>query len=72
MYYYLVESSHWSNTMEFKSKIQMKEGDYFRILSHDGSRNYPTRFKILSVSETPKYSGRLVEIQTVDRNVEPF
>jgi hypothetical protein len=72
MFYYLVESSHWTNHLEFKSKIPLKEGQCFRITSHDGSNNYPTRFKILSVSETPKYAGQLVEIQTVDLNVEPF
>ena len=72
MFYYLVESSHWSNNLEFKSTIEMKEGQCFRILRHDGYRNYPTRFKVLSVSDTPTYSGTVVEIFDVDTNVEQF
>ena len=72
MFYYAVESSHWPMNLEFKSKIEMKEGQCFRITKHDGLRNYPTRFKVLSVSEFPKFSGDLVEIFDVDLNVEPF
>lgn len=72
MFYYLVESSHWTNNLEFKSKIPLKEGQCFRITSHDGFRDYPTRFKVLSVSDTPKYSGHIVEIQAADLTVEPF
>lgn len=72
MFYYTVESSHWPNTLEFKSKIEMKEGQYFRITSHDGFRQYPTRFKVLTVSENPSYSGNIVEILDADLNVEPF
>jgi hypothetical protein len=72
MFYYVVESSHWPNNLEFKSKIEMKEGQCFRILSHDGFRNYPTRFKVLSVSENPTYSGNVVEILDVDLTVDKF
>jgi hypothetical protein len=72
MFYYTVESSHWPMNLEFKSKIEMKEGQFFRITSHDGFRQYPTRFKVLTVSENPTYSGSIVEIITADLNVEPF
>ena len=72
MFYYKVESSHWPNNLEFKSEIEMKEGQCFRITSHNGLRAYPTRFKVLSVSETPSYSGNVVEIFDADLNVEPF
>ena len=72
MFYYTVESSHWPMNLEFKSKIEMKEGQCFRITSHDGSRPYPTRFKVLSVSEFPKFSGNIVEILDADLNVEQF
>jgi hypothetical protein len=58
--------------LEFKSKIEMKEGQCFRILSHNGQRPYPTRFKVLSVSENPTYSGNIVEILDADLNVETF
>lgn len=72
MFYYKVESSHWNNNLEFKSKIQLNEGQCFRIIGHDGDRPYPTRFKVLSVSDTPEYSGRLVEILNVDLDVDKF
>lgn len=72
MKYYLVESSHWSNNLEFKSKIDLKEGQCFRITSHDGYNRYPTRFKVLTVSENPTYSGNIVEILDADLNVESF
>lgn len=72
MFYYTVESSHWPKKLEFKSKIEMKEGQCFRVTSHDGLREYPTRFKVLSVSENPTYSGNIVEILNVDLNVEAF
>jgi hypothetical protein len=72
MFYYKVESSHWPNNLEFKSKIKLTEGQCFRITSHDGYREYPTRFKVLKVSDTPEYSGTVVEIKTADLNVEPF
>jgi len=72
MFYYTVESSHWPMNLEFKSKIEMKEGQCFRITSHDGQRPYPTRFKVLAVSENPTYSGNIVEILDADLNVESF
>ena len=72
MFYYTVKSSHWPMTLEFKSKIEMKEGQCFRILSHDGSKQYPTRFKVLTVSENPTYSGDIVEIIDADLSVDPF
>lgn len=72
MFYYKVESSHWPMNLEFKSKIKLTEGQCFRIKSHDGGREYPTRFKVLSVSDTPSYSGTIVEMLDVDSNVEPF
>jgi hypothetical protein len=72
MFYYKVESSHWPNNLEFKSKIPLTEGQCFRIKNHDGSRDYPTRFKVLKVSDTPEYSGTVVEILSVDTEVESF
>ena len=72
MFYYIVASSHWPNNLEFKSKIEMKEGQCFRITSHDGFRSYPTRFKVLTVSESPVYKGNIVEILSADLTVEPF
>lgn len=72
MKYYIVESSHWPNNLEFKSKLDLKEGQCFRILSHDGYNKYPTRFKVLSVSENPTYSGNIVEILDADLTVESF
>ena len=72
MFYYTVESSHWPMNLEFKSNIEMKEGQCFRITKHDGFRSYPTRFKVLRVSDTPNYSGSLVEIIDADLNVESF
>ena len=72
MFYYTVESSHWPRNLEFKSKIEMKEGQCFRITKHDGLRTYPTRFKVLSVSDQPTFNGPIVEITDVDLNVEAF
>lgn len=72
MFYYTIESSHWPMTLEFKSKLSLKEGQCFRITSHNGLRDYPTRFKVLKVSDTPTYSGTLVEVFEVDLNVDPF
>ncbi len=72
MFYYTVESSHWPMNLEFKSKIEMKEGQCFRITSHDGFRQYPTRFKVIAVSDNPSYSGNIVEILDADLNVEAF
>lgn len=72
MFYYKVESSHWPNTLEFKSKIELKEGQCFRIKSHDGLRSYPTRFKVKSISDIPEYTGTLVEILDIDTEVDLF
>jgi hypothetical protein len=73
MFYYTVESSHWPMTLEFKSEIEMKEGQCFRILSHSNLlKTYPTRFKVIQVSDQPTYSGPIVEITDLDLNVEPF
>lgn len=72
MFYYTVESSHWPMNLEFKSKIEMKEGQFFRITSHDGFRQYPTRFKVLTVSENPTFSGQIIEIFDADLSVEQF
>jgi hypothetical protein len=72
MFYYKVESSHWNTNLEFKSKIKLTEGQCFRITSHDGLHNYPTRFKVLKVSDTPEYSGTIVEVLSVDTEVDTF
>ena len=72
MFYYTVESSHWPMNLEFKSHIELTEGQCFRIISHNGLRTYPTRFKVLEVSDTPTYSGDIVEILDADLNVESF
>lgn len=72
MKYYKVESSHWPMNLEFKSEIELKEGQCFRIMKHDGFRDYPTRFKVLSVSDAPEYSGTVVEMLEVDTEVENF
>lgn len=72
MFYYKVESSHWPMELEFKSKIRLNEGQCFRIVSHDGFKSYPTRFKIKSVSDTPTYSGTIVEVLEVNTDVESF
>ena len=72
MYYYKVESSHWPMNLEFKSTIKMEAGQCFRITRHDGLRSYPTRFKVLHVSEVPEYKGTVVEILEADMTVEPF
>ena len=72
MLYYKVESSHWPMNLEFKSKIKLDVGQCFRITSHDGFKSYPTRFKVLTVSDVPEYTGTVVEILSVDLTVEPF
>lgn len=72
MYYYKVESSHWNNLLEFKSKLPLTEGQCFKIKSHDGSNYYPTRFKVKRVSETPEFKGTIVEILEVDTEVDSF
>jgi hypothetical protein len=72
MKYYLLESSHWNDQLEFKSELDLSKGQCFRIKKHNSSRLYPTRFKVLEVSDTPKYSGTLVEIFEVNTDVESF
>ena len=72
MFYYKVKSSHWPMELEFKSTIKMEVGQCFRILSHDGFRDYPTRFKVIEVSDAPTFQGNIIEIKTADLNVEPF
>lgn len=72
MLYYKVKSSHWHVNLEFKSTIALTEGQCFRIKEHDGVRPYPTRFKVLKVSDSPEYAGTIVEIKSVDLDVEPF
>lgn len=72
MFYYKVASSHWPMNLEFKSKIKMDVGQCFRITSHDGIRSYPTRFMVLTVSDTPEFKGNVVEILSADLTVEPF
>ena len=73
MFYYTVESSHWPTNLEFKSEIELREGQCFRITGHSNlMKSYPTRFKVLRVSDTPSFSGPIVEITEVDTNVEPF
>lgn len=71
-YYYKVQSSHWLTDLEFKSKTKMKVGQCFRILSHTGTKSYPTRFKVKSVSETPDFPGTIVEMLSVDLTVDEF
>ena len=70
--YYKVASSHWQNDLEFKSDLVLKEGQCFRITKHDGLREYPTRFKVISVSDKPEYLGQLTTILEADLEVEPF
>lgn len=73
MFYYTVASSRWPMNLEFKSEIELKEGQCFRIKEHSNiTKNYPTRFKVLKVSGQPTFSGLIVEIFDVDINVEPF
>jgi hypothetical protein len=60
-------------TLEFKSKIEMKEGQCFRITGHSNlMKSYPTRFKVVQVLNQPTFSGPIVEITDVDLNVDPF
>ena len=70
--FYKVVSSHWPHTMEFKSDLDLKIGQCFRILQHDGARSYPTRMKVVSISDQPEYTGNIVNIISADTNVEPF
>ena len=73
MFYYIVKSSHWPMNLEFKSNIKMEVGQCFRITSHSNlMKSYPTRFKVLSVSDQPTFNGPIVEITDVDLSVEPF
>lgn len=72
MKFYKVASSHWPNNLEFKSELEFKVGQCFRITEHDGFKRYPTRFKVLSISDTPEYSGNVVTIISADTSVEPF
>ena len=72
MYYYRVESSHWLNHLEFKSKVKMNLGQCFRITDHDGTKKYPTRFKVIGVSTVPTYTGTVVEIIGMDLTVDKF
>lgn len=72
MKYYKVVSSHWPNTLEFKSDLELPVGQCFRITKHDGFKSYPTRFKVVSVSETPEYPGNIVTIVDADISVESF
>jgi hypothetical protein len=58
--------------LEFKFEILLESGQCFRIKEHDGTRQYPTRFKVLKVSDTPEYTGTVVEIKSVDLDVEKF
>lgn len=72
MYYYRVKSSHWEGTFEFKSKTKMNLEQCFRITDHSGTRNYPTRFKVIGVSLEPVYAGEIIEITGMDLTVDKF
>ena len=71
-YYYRVQSSHWSGTYEFKSKTKMNLEQCFRIIGHDGTRKYPTRFKVIGISLLPVYTDTIVEIFSMDLTVDKF
>ena len=70
--YYKVVSSHWPLGMEFKYDGELALHECFRIKRHDGDKNYPTRMKVVGISEEPEFIGRIVTILEVDTNVEPF
>ena len=72
MFYYQVKTRHSENKYEFASQIPMQKGQCFRVRSHDGTRHYPARFKVLTVSNIPKYKGKIVEILDADLNVDKF
>lgn len=72
MFYYRVVSSHWEGIFEFKSKTKMNLEQCFRIIEHNGTRKYPTRFKVMSVSLLPIYEGEIVEITSMDLTVDKF
>lgn len=71
-YYYRVVSSHWPGILEFKSKTKMNLEQCFRITDHNGTRKYPTRFKVLGISLVPAYTGEIVEITGMDLTVDKF
>jgi hypothetical protein len=71
-YYYRVVSSHWSGNYEFKSKTKLNLEQCFRITEHDGTKNYPTRFKVIGISLEPVYSDTIVEILSLDLTVDKF
>ena len=71
-YYYRVKSSHWSGLFEFKSKVKMNLDQCFRITEHNGTRKYPTRFKVIGISTVPTYSETIVEITGMDLTVDKF
>jgi hypothetical protein len=72
MYYYRVVSSHWTEIYEFKSKTKMDLNQCFKIIDHNGTRKYPTRFKVVSVSLIPTYSDSMVEVFSMDLTVDKF
>lgn len=72
MFYYRVQSSHWSGIFEFKSKTKMNLEQCFRIIDHDGKRKYPTRFKVIGISLVPVYTGEIIEILSMDLTVDKF
>jgi hypothetical protein len=50
----------------------MNLGQCFRITEHDGTRKYPTRFKVIGISTSPVYFGTIVEITGLDLTVDGF
>ena len=73
MKYYVVKSSHWPGTYEFRSDaVDLEVGQCFRILSSNAGRKYPTRFKVLEVNESSGNLRFIVTINEVDLNVESF
>jgi hypothetical protein len=58
--------------MEFKSDLDLKLNECFRITQHDGTKSYPTRMKVVAVSAEPEYTGNIVTIIAVNTEVEPF
>lgn len=72
MKYYKVISSHWPGEFEFKSELELGLDQCFRITEHDGFRNYPTRFKVIGISEVTHSTHNIVNILNVDTKVEAF
>lgn len=73
MKYYKVVSSHWPGELEFKSDLDFKVGQCFRITKHDGFRNYPTRFKVIGIYDEAQYTGsNIITILEADTEVEAF